>query len=72
MHKVSFIAIGAATIGLLALSLTSASAGYYDSGYNSGDTDTVTIGPDPYAAVDPARDRGPQAEPRCRAGWCFA
>ena len=48
MHKASFIAIGAVTIGLLALSLASASAGDYNSGYNSGDTDTVTIGSDPY------------------------
>jgi hypothetical protein len=48
MHKASFIAIGAVTIGLLALSLAGASAGDYDSGYNSGDTDTVTIGSDPY------------------------
>jgi hypothetical protein len=47
MHKASFIAIGFATIGLLALSLT-ASAGDYDSGYNNGDTDTVTIVSDPY------------------------
>src|SRR5262245_44634706 len=48
MHAASFIAIGTATLGLLALSLTSASAGDYDSGYNSGDTDTVTISSDPY------------------------
>ena len=48
MHKASFIAIGAVTIGLLALSLASASAGDYDSGYNSGDTDTLAIGSDPY------------------------
>jgi len=32
MHKASFIAIGAVTIGLLALSLASATAGDYDSG----------------------------------------
>jgi hypothetical protein len=48
MHKASLIAIAAATIGLLAVPLTSASAGDYESGYNSGDTDTLTIGSDPY------------------------
>ncbi len=47
MHKASFIAIAAAT-RLLAVPLTSASVGDYDSGYNSGDTDTVKIGSDPY------------------------
>jgi hypothetical protein len=40
MHKASFNAIAAATIGLLAVPLTSASASDY--------TETLTIGSDPY------------------------
>src|SRR4029078_3126140 len=98
MHKASFIAIGAVTIGLLALSLARAPAGDYNSGYNSGDTDTVTIGSDPYTGgatqedydqmqsiqqgIDDLKQRPDafhherngrsQAEPRRRAGRCFA
>jgi hypothetical protein len=48
MRKQSFIALVAVTAALLAVPLTSASAGDYDSGYNTGDTDTLTIGSDPY------------------------
>ena len=59
MHKASFIAIAAATIGLLAVPLTSASAGDYDSGYNSGDTDTLTIGSDPYTGGATQEDYDP-------------
>ena len=48
MHKASLIVMRPAAIGLLAVPLTSASAGDYESGYNRGDTDTLTIGSDPY------------------------
>ena len=47
MGKSSFIATAAVTIVLLAVPLTSASAGDDNGGYNSSDTDTVTIGSDP-------------------------
>ena len=47
MRRQSFIAITAVTIALLAVPLAGASAGDDYSGYNTGDTDSVTIGSDP-------------------------
>jgi hypothetical protein len=82
MGKSSLIATAAVTIALLAVPFTGASAGDDSGGYNSSDTDTVTIGSDPNTggatqglrpdAVDPARDRRPQTESRLSAGQLFA
>jgi hypothetical protein len=47
MGKSSLIATAAVTIALLAVPFTGASAGDDSGGYNSSDTDTVTIGSDP-------------------------
>jgi hypothetical protein len=47
MRRQPFIAIAAITMAFLAVPFSGASAGDEDSGYNTGDTDTVTIGPDP-------------------------
>ena len=45
--KSSFIAMAAVTMALAAVPFTGASAGDDSGGYNSSDTDTVTIGSDP-------------------------
>jgi hypothetical protein len=47
MRKGSFIAMAAASMALVAIPLTGASAGEDDGGYNTSDTDSVTIGSDP-------------------------
>jgi len=47
MGKSSFIAMAAVTMALAAVPFTGASAGDDSGGYNSSDTDTVTIGSDP-------------------------
>jgi hypothetical protein len=47
MSKRSFIAVAAAAVALYAIPLSGASAGEDDAGYNTSDTDTVTIGSDP-------------------------
>ena len=47
MSKRFFIAMAAASMALVAVPFSSASAGDDDAGYNTSDTDSVTIGSDP-------------------------
>ena len=47
MGKSSVIAMAAVTMALAAVPFTDASAGDDSGGYNSSDTDTVTIGSEP-------------------------
>lgn len=58
MSKRFFIAMAAAGMALVAVPLTSASAGDEDSGYNTSDTDSVTIGSDPNTGGATQEDYG--------------